>query len=437
MTMKRAFGIVAVSLAVVAGSVGIAAGIASGAAAATAPRTVLVGPWSIVPSPNPRPTNGLNGVSCLSTSFCFAVGEAAGGGVGGATLVERWNGNAWTLVPSPNIATPGVASYLSSVSCVTASFCMAAGISESATAPDRTLFERWNGSAWSIVPSPNVATANDDLSGISCTSATFCVAVGSSRVPLNAFRSLALQWNGSTWTIVVSADTSSNLDNILGGVSCKSPSWCMAAGDAYDASDAEQPMTQRWNGVSFSMVPTASPSVTKDAALDGISCVSQSDCFAVGFEEPSGPVNATLTERWNGSSWTIVPSPTTVGTLSEELESVSCVGPSLCAAVGSNETGRTPYRSVSVAETWNGTSWALQAPPSPPGVVQTALYGVSCVSGHACTAAGQSLPNGSIGQTVIESASIVRPGYRFVASDGGVFNFGEASFNGSHGGQAL
>ena len=253
----------------------------------------------------------------------------------------------------------------------------------------------------------------------------------------NAFRTLALQWNGSTWSIAASGDTSSTRDNFLEGVNCKSPSWCMAVGGAYNGAGAEQPMTQLWNGSSFSIVPTASPGTTHDAEFDGVSCPSQSDCFAVGFQEDPAPVNTTLTERWNGSSWSIVSSPTTAGTFSESLASVSCIGPTSCTAVGQNETSRTPFRTDSVAETWNGSSWALQAPPNPVGAEQTALFGVSCVSGHSCTATGQATPAGDTSQTVIESAPIVRPGYRFVASDGGVFNFGGASFNGSHGGQAL
>jgi hypothetical protein len=60
------------------------------------------------------------------------------------------------------------------VSCNGPSACTSVGYDSDGN----TLIESWNGSAWSIVPSPNVANARNTLSGISCTGPTACTAVG-------------------------------------------------------------------------------------------------------------------------------------------------------------------------------------------------------------------------------------------------------------------
>jgi hypothetical protein len=67
---------------------------------------------------------------------------------------------------------------LNTVSCVSASFCMAAGDSSTSTYPnDQVSIEEWSGSSWSAVSSPDVGEG-DLLNGLSCVSACFCMAVG-------------------------------------------------------------------------------------------------------------------------------------------------------------------------------------------------------------------------------------------------------------------
>ena len=62
------------------------------------------------------------------------------------TLVESWNGTAWSVVPGPS---PSVA-YLYGVSCVSARSCKATGEYANNSGVVRTLVESWNGTAWSI-----------------------------------------------------------------------------------------------------------------------------------------------------------------------------------------------------------------------------------------------------------------------------------------------
>ena len=52
----------------------------------------------------------LSSVSCVSAVQCWAVGELGptGGGGGGnfrpQALIESWNGSSWSIEPSPNVA---------------------------------------------------------------------------------------------------------------------------------------------------------------------------------------------------------------------------------------------------------------------------------------------------------------------------------------------
>jgi hypothetical protein len=94
--------------AAVAG-VGVAA--VSVAAVAGSPLPAIAQPlsWSVVPSPSPEPVNQLDGVSCALATACMAVGDdyASGGPATASTLIESFDGTSWSVVPSPSPGTFG------------------------------------------------------------------------------------------------------------------------------------------------------------------------------------------------------------------------------------------------------------------------------------------------------------------------------------------
>jgi hypothetical protein len=152
--------------------------------------------WSVVPSPIIVPNeSAFNGVFCLSAKSCVAVGDNSS-----STLVESWNGIAWSVVPSP---TPGKYGGLSSVSCSSTRSCVAVGNYSNGTGSgsstlSRTLVESWNGIAWSVVagPSPSVAF----FYGVSCSSARSCKALGEYANNSGVVRALIESWNGTAWS---------------------------------------------------------------------------------------------------------------------------------------------------------------------------------------------------------------------------------------------
>jgi hypothetical protein len=135
-----------------------------------------------VSSPNAGTSyNWLESVTCTSGSECWAVGSYIG--AGNKTLIQRWDGSAWSITSSPN-ASCIYDSSLRGITCASASACFAVGYYWDNQAGNDTLIERWDGNAWSIVASPNNGSAennpinNNFLADVACGAATDCVAVG-------------------------------------------------------------------------------------------------------------------------------------------------------------------------------------------------------------------------------------------------------------------
>src|SRR5215471_19282558 len=352
--------------------------------------------WSVVPSPNRKanpPENQLVGVTCLSATSCTAVGYGAKKDPGTTfvvpkTLVERWNGSAWSIVPSPNRA--GV-DELQGVSCVSASACTAVGWSapspKSGPSSVRTLIETWNGTAWSIVPSPNPRTGTGNfLFGVSCVTAAFCAAVGSYGQPDTAKSDPITEiWNGSTWSVAPHPQKLHNAE--LASVSCVSATACTAVGSHRRLTAPRGTLVESWNGSSWSVVPSADAGTSDKNVLSGVSCTSATACTAVGSYFDIGlpaPVQQTLAESWNGSSWSVVPSPD-LGTGTDNfLYSVSCASGTSCIAVGTASHGTI---ADTLIEAWNGSSWSAVPSPGTENI-SALLNGVSCPSASMCMAAG-------------------------------------------------
>ena len=87
------------------------------------------------------------------------------------TLAERWDGTSWSIQAMPGLTGD---SDLGGVSCTSATACVAAG---RANGGSTTLAEVWDGTSWSVQATPNPGTS-PTFSGVSCTLATTCTAVG-------------------------------------------------------------------------------------------------------------------------------------------------------------------------------------------------------------------------------------------------------------------
>ena len=214
-----------------------------------------------------------------------------------------------------------------------------------------------------------------ELVSTSCSTPSFCMAVGSGTNQQNDSQALAYSWNGSNWT--TQSSISSNGLWFPSSVSCAGLAFCDAAGGA-----AGTNVVMTWNGSSWSQnqsVPTPSGS----NGLSGLSCFSTTSCTAVG-----GTSGGSQVLTWNGQAWTQVATHLSglrvrPGT---EMSGVDCLADWACVAAGSAFFG-------------SGMSFTYQP--------------------------------------VLASAPIARSGYYFVGSDGGIYNYGAAGsapFLGSMGG---
>jgi len=383
----------------------------------TVPARVSASNWTTMPNPTAATaTNTDAAVSCVTSAFCMAVGNGDQP-LNGATVAEEWNGSVWSSLPMPSVPN-ATAPYLNGVSCVTTNFCVAVGAADFAGtfAP---LIEQWNGSVWSVVQA--AADSSDSrLLSVSCTSTTFCMATGP-----NGNNPSVDAWNGSTWTPTTLSFPSVFSSVHLDGVSCTTPSSCMIVGWA--VADARYAFAEHWNGSSWTGTnPVNNPPT--NYYFNSVSCAGTSFCTAVGS---SGGANLVWT--WNGgSTWTnaSVPSPAGGGS----LNAISCFSATSCTAVGGAGPGYTNTQTL----TWDGQTWTeVATPPNPTGTAGSEFFGVDCLTNWACVAAGGAIILGGPTFVPFEAmAPITRSGYRFVASDGGIFSYG-APFLGSTGGMAL
>jgi hypothetical protein len=336
--------------------------------------------WSMQQPPNAVVViepGGFNAVSCTSNSACIAVGSLSDTSATTLPLAEQWDGMTWSVQTAANpVVTPGAEASLGAVSCASQTACTAVGGGPYGTP---SLVERWDGASWSIqsTPSPNSTT----LDAISCPSATDCTAVGGQGS--NGGQPLVEHWDGTAWAIQASpaftgfAPPLPGFGASLTGVSCTSDTACTAVGSFLNPT-IRQALVERWDGSQWSIQNTPTPPGSQGYQLNAVSCASATDCTAVG--QSYSPVVAPptmLAEHWDGSAWTIEPTPGPAGD-QVLLTSVSCAAASVCAAIAA----------PNVVEVWDGASWSIENLPGVgPGVT---LNAVSCTSDGSCMVVGKS-----------------------------------------------
>jgi hypothetical protein len=129
-----------------------------------------------------------------------------------------------------------------------------------------------------------------------------------------------------------------------------------------DGSLAVAALAEQWNGSTWSVMQVPQPAGKAAPAFTAVSCVTSSDCFAVGYSiRPR--FWATLVERLQGSTWAIVKSPNPAGAGLAALGGVACMSARACWAVGERQKTPGAFTSRTLAERWNGTHWSIVPTP--------------------------------------------------------------------------
>lgn len=378
-------------------TVTLASGGAAMAAANPAPSVTTSAPqWTVQPSPNaPGSTlDVLEGVSCVAGGTCTAVGysNTSSGGTEGLALGN--SASTWNVETMP--ALPGARDVeMTGVSCTTSSWCDAVGWTAGAGAGvnDLNVVEHWDGAAWTTVPTPEPGPTNakwSELSGISCLTSSYCLAVGGYIKNIDNASAeeqpLALQWNGTTWSMLDAPNPQAENGSSFSAVSCVTPDHCEVTGDYGYADIAQSVFAYSYNGTTWTGQSQKNPEGQEFNSDNGLSCTALDACTSVGYWTSTGP--QPLVERYRGA-WTRqqVPLPSGLGNNgTDEVVGVSCPSEGECAAVGQWASNLNDYPSSAMALTWNGTSWRLDTTANPNG--NSALNAVSCVAGSGCVAVG-------------------------------------------------
>src|SRR5205807_2162767 len=163
--------------------------------------------------------------------------------------------------------------------------------------------------AWNFACSPNVGASSNQLNGVAAVSASDVWAVGYAypSASTGVSQTLTEHWNGTSWNVASSPNvgTLSNQFNAVAVVSA-TDIWAVGYADS-SSSGVLQTLTEHWNGSSWSVVSSPSPG-TSTNQLTAVAVVSASDIWAVGFFFTTSGLQETLTEQWNGTSWKVVTS---------------------------------------------------------------------------------------------------------------------------------
>jgi len=171
----------------------------------------------------------------------------------------------------------------------------------------------------------------------------------------------------------------------LAGLSCVTASNCWAVGTKshYTGEEVQRAaLAEHWNGTAWALRTIPSP--TSQTELDAVSCPSATDCEAVGSAENAQGIYQPLAERWNGTAWTVQTTPGP-GRYGRDLTGLACVSTADCVAVGvsSTEQGYTSW-----ASGWNGHAWTTLPAPEAAGAASE-LTAVTCSSATWCLAVGK------------------------------------------------
>lgn len=235
------------------------------------------------------------------------------------TIAGKPQCGTWSIVPTPT----KTQSLFKGVAAVSLNDAWAVGFLGTSYQPTGTLIEHWNGTQWSIVPSPGITGGAGLLYSVSAVSSTDVWAVGVF-ITDPGFNKLTLlfHWNGNKWKRV---SIPVNYDSSLGGVAAISTTNVWAVGFLNGGT-----LSERWNGNSWQ--PVSSPG---GGFLNAVTPVAGTHLlWAVGADQVNG---YTLTELRDGGKWTIVPTSNT-GFLSSTFNGVAASDASHVWAVGSYET---------------------------------------------------------------------------------------------------
>lgn len=332
--------------------------------------------WTVVPTPNPSTVaNVLQDVTVLSTTNAWAVGYYYDSATAAdRTLTMRFNGTSWNVVPSPNPITGS--NELENVDAISASDVWALGNGR---------LMRFNGTSWNVMPSPTAGSVR----GLDAVSATDAWTVG-----FSGSATFVSRWNGASWVTVPSLPPAAGRHlMVLEAVAARTPTDVWAVGWDRDYDTAGRPVSSlvaHWNGTTWTRIPSPNP-LNRNILYD-VAALAADDVWAAGVAQDtsgSGIAQRSLLMHWNGTTWQTVPTPQAETGSDDLLLSLAAVSPASVWAVGYYYSPTSGTHEPLLLHAAGGT---LTKNPSPNIADPALLTGVSALSGGTVWAVGYTSP---------------------------------------------
>jgi hypothetical protein len=305
------------------------------------------GTWTEVSVPHPGTSAALWAVTASSPDLVWAAGNATNTS-GRATIpyADRWDGRHW--VRQRLLAPDPQSTFVYGIAAAGSDDVWAVG-----SASDRALIEHRDASGWSVAATDPPHAA---FYGVTATSASDVWAAGNRRDATGRTHPLIEHWNGRRWRIAAVPEPGDAVGVLFWGTTAVTADDVWAVG-RYDAANGrERTLVEHWDGTSWSIVPSPSPNVGTDsfAQFYAVGASGPADAWAVGtYYDSTIGTNVALREHWNGSRWRVAAGPDEGTAI---LFGVAVGSPSHADAVGSSFVGSTEKV---MRESWNGVRWRV------------------------------------------------------------------------------
>ncbi|HEY3130429.1 MAG TPA: hypothetical protein VGL91_13295 [Acidobacteriota bacterium] len=276
---------------------------------------------------------------------------------------------AWSIIPTQNPSAGG--EQFNSIAALSANDAWVVGESAGNTG-GLTLIEHWNGTGWNTVSSPNpgastLCGSGNVLNKVTATSPGDVWAVGY-YYSCSLFKTLIEHWDGTSWSVVSSPSPSISGLSELRGVAASSADDVWAVGYYEALNGASLPLVEHWNGASWMILRAASPSASANV-LNGVTVISANDAWAVGtYYDSQKGIFKTLIEHWDGTNWVLASSPSPGVYTFNILTGVAAVSATDVWAVGYYQATNASF--LPIIEHWDGKRWRIVSTP-----VLSAAYG--------------------------------------------------------------
>jgi hypothetical protein len=298
---------------------------------------------TIATVPGPLAATSLLAVDAVSSADVWAGGATPAVPVGSDALIEHWDGSSWSVFPSPTV--PGVIYRIAHVS-ATDVWAVGRG------ARQNVLAEHYDGTAWSLVPVPTPSGPISILLGLGIRSTHDIWAVGFTSNPATGTDNAIMDhWDGTSWSAFPGAPPNVDLEDatvIPGG-----KIWLVGAMWPGPTA-ATQNFSMFFDGTNWHTVAVPSPSATLNL-LHGVTAISANDIWAVGFEN-QGPNPLAQSVHWDGTAWSAVAMVVPPGGKSRPRRVVALSSADVWTA-GDGPT-------TALVEHWDGHAWSLVSDPS-------------------------------------------------------------------------